>query len=205
MEYPKSYLVWDLETTGLNPETDRIVEVAYMKVENGEITKTYSAILDHDIDIPESASNVHGITRVKATAEGIYPPSAIKNLIEAIQESEAVITHNGIRFDVPFLQCEMRRLGWCETDILWFGKRLNSKHLDTAAMYKAKKIGADRKWHESFFDFASRVLDVKAYGVRYNVKTCCEELGIDMEGIQQHRALGDVTLTQRIYEKLCKQ
>lgn len=203
MEYPKSYLVWDLETTGLNPETDRIVEVACMKVENGEIVKTYSAILNHDIDIPEAAANVHGITREKAAAEGIDPLSVIGYLREAILESEAVMTHNGIRFDVPFLLCEMRRLDYCETDILWTGKRLNSRHIDTAAIYKAKKLGADRKWHESFYDFAVRVLDIKAYGVRYNVKTCCEELGIDMEGIQQHRALGDVTLTQKIYEKLC--
>lgn len=204
MEYPKSYLVWDLETTGLNPETDRIVEVACMKVENGEITKTYSAILNHDIDIPESAANVHGITREKAKAEGLDPTGVIAYLRDAILDSEAVLTHNGIRFDAPFLLSEMRRLGWGETDILWLGGRLKSRHIDTAAMFKAKKIGAERKWHESFFDFASRVLDVKAYGVRYNVKTCCEELGIDMEGIQQHRALGDVTLTQRIYEKLCQ-
>ena len=38
----KEYVCVDLETTGLNPKTDRIIEIGAVKVENGVITDTFS-------------------------------------------------------------------------------------------------------------------------------------------------------------------
>lgn len=199
---PSRYTVWDLETTGLDPQTCRIVEVAAIVVENGEVVESYSAILNHDIDIPEGASAVHGITREKCAAEGVSPASAIDHLLVLINRGEACVTHNGIRFDAPFLMAELEKLGAHGITVSKTRARLVDEHLDTAVMYKANKLGIVRGWNEPFENFANRVMEIRAYGVKYNVGVCCDELGIDRSQITQHRALGDVTLTNEIYKKL---
>ena len=67
---------------------------------------------------------------------------------------------------------------------------------------KGKKLEMDRNWNESFKEYADRVMEVRAPGVKYNVALCCEELEIQVEGIQMHRALGDVTLTHEIFKRV---
>jgi DNA polymerase III epsilon subunit-like protein len=55
---------------------------------------------------------------------------------------------------------------------------------------------------ESFIDFAERVMSVKAYGVKYSLGLCCDEVGIDRKDVKQHRALGDVFLTHALFKKI---
>lgn len=205
MNFPTTYLVWDLETTGLLPKQDRIVEVACMGIEAGGGQRNFQAILNHKIDIPEQASNIHGITTERASQMGVDPISAISHLKDRILEADAIISHNGIRFDIPFLLEEMRRLGYSEYDIGIVERNLEEKTIDTAAVFKAHKLGIERQWYESFYQFCTRILDMKVYGLKYNVAVCCEDLKIDITGITQHRAFGDVTLTEKIYRKLCLQ
>src|SRR4029453_8705694 len=63
--YPTTYVVWDLETTGLDRFNDRIVEFAALMVEDNQVVERTSFILNHGIDIPEDAVRVHGITKKK--------------------------------------------------------------------------------------------------------------------------------------------
>lgn len=53
---------FDLETTGINPATDRIVEISYLKIHpNGkEESRTYR--VNPGIPIPKEASEIHHIT-----------------------------------------------------------------------------------------------------------------------------------------------
>ena len=41
-----SYVVLDLETTGLRPETDRILEIGALKIEDGHVAKQYSVLIN---------------------------------------------------------------------------------------------------------------------------------------------------------------
>lgn len=204
--FPQRYTVWDLETTGLSAENDRIVEVAAIYVEDGKVVDAYSALLNHKMPIPEESSRIHGITQEMCDAEGIEPVIALDVLTQMLTKGDACITHNGIRFDAPFLLAELGRLGTHGIhNMSNVYDRLESQHIDTAVMYKAKKIGLIRAWNEQFNAFANRVMEVRAYGVKYNVGVCCDELGIDRSQVTQHRALGDITLTNEIYKKLAFQ
>lgn len=204
--FPKSYIVWDLETTGLDPITGHIVEVAAVRVANGEIVETYTAILNNGVDIPVEASNVHHITREKCEAEGIDPKEALDKLMAMLNGAEANVTHNGQRFDIPFLAQVTLRLGvggLSAEEHRNFFEKVWSRSIDTAVIMKAKKLGLVRAWNESFVDFATRVMSIKAFGVKYNVSVCCDDLGIDRSNATLHRAGGDVDLTNEIYKALC--
>jgi exodeoxyribonuclease X len=56
------YRVIDIETTGLDPENDKIVEIAYTDVVDSVISGTYSQLINPGISIPYSASAINHIT-----------------------------------------------------------------------------------------------------------------------------------------------
>ena len=48
-----SYIALDLETTGLNPAYDRIIEIGMAKVEQGNVAATYSTLINPGITVGE--------------------------------------------------------------------------------------------------------------------------------------------------------
>ena len=63
-----TYVVFDLETTGLRPNQDRILEIGALKVEEGEVTGTYETFIDNGVPIPQRITDLTGIT--EAMVEG---------------------------------------------------------------------------------------------------------------------------------------
>src|SRR3990167_205817 len=59
LEHP--YAVVDIETTGLDQEKDRIVQIAVVQVTGGELGERWSSYVNPGMPIPEEASRVHGI------------------------------------------------------------------------------------------------------------------------------------------------
>ena len=201
----KNLIVWDLETTGFvdNPEA-RIIEIGAVHVKDGEIVERKSWLLNHNIEIPEVITGITNITKEMIDAEGIDPELAIREFLIFLNKEEYHLTHNGYRFDIPFFVKEIRRMWSFLPEIMHLSleRELRDFGQDSAAMYKAKKLNTTQQPIEDFKDFADRVLNTKAYGVKYNVSIACDELGIDRSQINLHRALGDVELTYEIYKKL---
>lgn len=98
---------FDLETTGTNVATDRIVEISYLKVmPNGEErSKTYR--VNPEMHIPESASAVHGIK----DEDVAYCPTfrEIGKLIAEELKGCDLAGYNSNRFDIPLLAEEFLR------------------------------------------------------------------------------------------------
>lgn len=211
LEYPNSYVVWDLETTGLDPATGHILEIAALVVKNGQVVEEYQTLLAHEnLQVDPQAQAVHGISAEQCMTHGVPAVQALEKLADLIKDAPANITHNGFKFDAPFFLHELVRYGLVEPpdtarQSYLIEHLLMKNHIDTAMLYKAREIGARRGWNENFYDFAQRVADVRAYGVRFNVGACCDALGISREGVQQHRAMADVLLTNEIYKKLTQQ
>jgi DNA polymerase III epsilon subunit-like protein len=203
----KNYIVWDLETSGLNPEKDKILEIGAIVIRDGNIVKEFSALLNHKIDIDPVITNLTGLTKEKLEAEGRDPKEVIGEFIGMLQEEEMNVTHNGFRFDIPFLKAQtFAIMGTMEPD-QWdrlnaFFHKLFMNGIDTAAIYKGKKMGMNRMIGESFLQYANRALLARVYGLKYNVGICCDELGVDRSQITQHRAGGDIILTNEIFKKL---
>lgn len=203
--YPsENYTVWDLETSGLDPKADKILEIGWLCIRGGRETERGSVLLNHPgLEVPELITKITGITTEMCRSGGRIPAEAFMLLNEKIGGYPHV-THNGIRFDIEFFLGVIGRgeAGTSFTGEQWdkYVRGIWGQAIDTAVLFKAGKLGRLRRFNETFEQFAKRVMDERVFGLKYNVAVCCEDLGIEKG--EQHRALGDVLLTNEIYKKL---
>jgi DNA polymerase-3 subunit epsilon len=101
--------VLDLETTGTNLATDRIVEIAVVRI-NTDGSKTIKRKLIHpEMKIPEASSRVHGIT--DEMVKDAPPFRAVANEYKQFIEGCDLAGYNSNRFDWPLLMEEFLRAG----------------------------------------------------------------------------------------------
>lgn len=99
----KSYTAVDLETTGLSPENDKILEIGAVKVVDGKVMDRYSVFVDAGRRIPPKIQELTGITEDMIVG-GRKPEEAVAEFIE-FNEGRPILGHN-IPFDYGFLkQC----------------------------------------------------------------------------------------------------
>lgn len=105
---------FDIETTGVDPEHDRIVTAAVSVVGGGQPAEHRSWLVDPGIDIPADATSVHGITTERAQAEGRISDEAIEEIAAALAEElrngVPIVAFNA-RFDLTVLDRETHRYG----------------------------------------------------------------------------------------------
>ncbi|MDR1562346.1 MAG: 3'-5' exonuclease [Dysgonamonadaceae bacterium] len=105
-------LFFDLETTGINIVTDRIVEISYLKVyPNGE-EESRTRLINPGIPIPQQATEIHGISDEDVKDAPLFK-SIAKSLASNIGSSD-LAGYNSNRFDIPLLAEEFIR---AEVDI----------------------------------------------------------------------------------------
>jgi len=200
IEFPKNYIVWDLETDGFDGNKNHILEIGMFSIRSGEVVSENRWVLNHNIEISEEITNINGMTKAIIDAEGMDPKKGLEEFLEYVKSADANITHNGIKFDIPFLVNHVKVvLEWDEEKLTKLTDHLNKTSIDTAMMFKGNMHSIKRMWNETFYQYAKRVGDAILRG-KYNLGVCCDELGIDRSKITQHRALGDVELTNEIYK-----
>lgn len=105
---------FDLETTGVDVENDRIVTACAVQCGGGHPTQSATWMADPGIDIPEEAAKVHGITTERARAEGRPAAEVIEQLVAALAEcvlaGQPIVAMNA-SFDLTILDREARRHG----------------------------------------------------------------------------------------------
>jgi DNA polymerase-3 subunit epsilon len=107
--------VFDLETTGIDVETSRIVSANVGVIDaNGEFVERRDWLADPGIDIPVGASAVHGITTERARAEGQPARLVVGEIIAALTDvfsrGLAVTIYNA-PYDLTVLNREALRHG----------------------------------------------------------------------------------------------
>ena len=107
--------VFDLETTGIDVETSRIVS-AHVGVLNstGDPVEEWNWLADPGVDIPSGASDVHGITTERARAEGRPAREVVQEIIEVLTSLFArglAVTIYNAPYDLSLLHHEALRYG----------------------------------------------------------------------------------------------
>jgi DNA polymerase-3 subunit epsilon len=74
---------FDLETTGVDVEADRIVTASIVRVTAGE-RSVAEWLVDPGIEIPQEATDVHGITTAQARADGVPTVECLPALVESL-------------------------------------------------------------------------------------------------------------------------
>lgn len=103
-EHTKAYIIIDLETTGLDPINDRIIEIGAIKI--GKENKEYSSIIWQDIKLSEKISNITGISN-EDIKKGKDEKNAINEFIDFIGE-DTLVGYN-INFDIKFINESLKR------------------------------------------------------------------------------------------------
>ncbi|GGU12972.1 3'-5' exonuclease [Streptomyces violascens] len=105
---------FDLETTGVDVENDRIVTACVVCCGGGLPTRSATWLADPGIEIPEEAAKVHGITTEKARTEGRPAAEVIEqviaSLLDAVEGGLPIVAMNA-SFDLTVLDREARRHG----------------------------------------------------------------------------------------------
>lgn len=195
------YIVFDIETTGFVAPACSILEIGCFIVRGKEIERKHW-VLDNKIEIPERIIEITGITPEIIEKEGRDPKECLEEFLPLFKNCTKNITHNGIRFDIPFLtNYAASVLGWDDEQKENVVSLLRLTAYDTAVEVKAKKLDMSMMDDEHFINFADRVMSVRARGVKFNLGLCVEELGIKLD-LVQHRAMADVELTHEVYKKI---
>nr|WP_275901764.1 5'-3' exonuclease H3TH domain-containing protein [Brevibacterium zhoupengii] len=99
---------FDLETTGVDPATARIVTAAF--VESADSSRTWLA--DPGVEIPEPARAVHGITTEFAQANGAPVAEVVAELctvLADLKSADAVVVGHNIVYDLSVMSAEVKR------------------------------------------------------------------------------------------------
>ena len=105
----KPIVFFDLETTGISIATDRVVEISILKVFPNGNKESKTWLVNPEIEIPEEATAVHGITNEKVVTEPTFKELA-PQINEMIADSD-LAGFNSNRFDIPLLAEELLRAG----------------------------------------------------------------------------------------------
>lgn len=110
----QDFVALDLETTGLNPVRDRILEIGAIKIKNGCAVAEYATLVDCQMNIPAMITGITGITNEmleQARCEGKAPKAAqaVEELVEFCEDLP-ILGHN-ISFDYGFIKQNAVNLG----------------------------------------------------------------------------------------------
>lgn len=104
----RSYVAFDLETTGLRPMCDKILEIGAVKVEDGEVTETFETLLDNGVLIPPQITKLTGITEEMVKGAPTMQEAVGKFLAFA---GDCVLLGHNIQFDYSFMKQNAAALG----------------------------------------------------------------------------------------------
>lgn len=95
------YIALDVETTGLNPAKDKLLEIGAARIIDGEVAETYSVLIDTGVPVPPRIQELTGITdEMQKTGRKI--DMVIREFVEFC-ENLPVLGHN-VQFDFGFLK-----------------------------------------------------------------------------------------------------
>jgi DNA polymerase-3 subunit epsilon len=105
----KPLAIFDLETTGINITSDRIVEIAIIKVHPDGTEERYCQRVNPQMPIPKNISEIHGIYEEDILNEPTFAEIA-DTVVAFIGESD-LAGYNSNKFDIPVLAEELMRVG----------------------------------------------------------------------------------------------
>lgn len=101
MQGLQDFICIDLETTGLNPKRDRIIEIGAVKVRNGQIVETYQQLIDPKQQLEERVEVLTGIS-----SKELEGKPTIQEVLPTLREflGDDVLLGHRVLFDYSFLK-----------------------------------------------------------------------------------------------------
>jgi len=174
--FPNDYFVVDIETTGLDYETDEIVEIAAMKVVNNHI-ESMENWYNKDAVISDYLKTNTTLTQEFITANGIDIDTAVQQFREYVGYNSILVGHN-IGFDISFLRQSMR-LRSIKQKTLY--SNFSNYFIDTMLIAK-------------YFSHST----LKKHSVDFMV---ANDPTLNPEKLEQHFAISDIQIEKNIFDQ----
>lgn len=157
----REFIIYDTETTGLNPLDCDIIEISAIKVKNivGEmdVADEMDVYINIGYPLPEIITQITGITDDLLKTDGVSPEEAAAKFAEFIGDSPVMVGYNSVSFDTKFVEKLLfEKLSKSfdpefQLDVLTMAKEKTEKPHKLCDM--AEKAGAtDLQFHRSIDD-----------------------------------------------------
>ncbi|HLR35760.1 MAG TPA: PolC-type DNA polymerase III [Tissierellales bacterium] len=103
-----SYVVFDIETTGLSPKNDRITEIGAVKIEDGKIVDRYNQLVNPGVPIPEKIVELTGISD-----ELVKNEPKVNEILPEFYEfiKDTILVAHNASFDIGFIRENFFKIG----------------------------------------------------------------------------------------------
>lgn len=185
-EYIEDYVVFDLETTGVSPYNDEVIEISAVKARKGKVVEEFSQLVNPKRTIPFAASRVNNITD-DMVSDAPFFDEVLRNFLKFVGE-DVLVGHNIQSFDMKFIYRDCERYfhqlitnDYVDTLILakrcfpeWRHRRLG----DLADYYGISTQGAHRaladcRMNQRVFELLGKEMNTEKKKILdSNVKTC---------------------------------
>jgi DNA polymerase-3 subunit epsilon len=138
----------DIETTGGSAHDSRITEIGALRVENGEVVRTYSQLLDPEQPVPAFITGLTGISTDMVRGQPTFAQIAdeLRQLLDG-----AIFVAHFVQFDYGFIKQEYARLGQA-----FNMDRLCTVRLDRRLYPEQPRHGLDKVIERMSLDVANR-------------------------------------------------
>ena len=175
-----SYAVMDLETTGLSIETDRVVSVAAVRVQNGQIFlgDTFTELVNPGRSIPAESIKIHGI-KPDQVAGARHAAAVFQDFLDWLG-SDILVAHYA-EFDLHFTNITMQSL---------YGFNLQNLVIDLVRMCQGVVLPND------------------PYGINRHKRKCGLDELVERYGLsraERHTAAGDALVSALIFQRMLAQ
>ncbi len=119
----EDYVIFDLETTGVDVNTDEVIEISAIRVRAGEPVEEFSTLVNPGRPIPFNATQINGITD-EMVSDAPEFSKAFKDFLDFVG-NDVLVGHNIHRFDLKFLNRAAE---------LYWGKTIGNDHIDTLGL-----------------------------------------------------------------------
>ena len=185
-EYIEDYVVFDLETTGVSPYNDEVIEISAVKARKGKVVEEFSQLVNPKRTIPFAASRVNNITD-DMVSDAPFFDEVLRHFLEFVGE-DVLVGHNIQSFDMKFIYRDCER---------YFHQLITNDYVDTLILAKRcfpewrhRKLGnladyygistqgahralADCRMNQRVFELLGKEMNTeKKKTLDSNVKTC---------------------------------
>ncbi len=124
-EYIEDYVVFDLETTGVSPYNDEVIEISAVKARKGKVVEEFSQLVNPKRTIPFAASRVNNITD-DMVSDAPFFDEVLRNFLKFVGE-DVLVGHNIQSFDMKFIYRDCER---------YFHQLITNDYVDTLILAK---------------------------------------------------------------------
>ena len=172
-------------------------QAALLRVKGEEILDSANIYIkwDTDLKVSDAAAAMNHYNQRTIDSIGISSEKAFEKIYSWIEESEYVVGHNTLGFDLHLLINFYKMYGKST-------KHLSQKFIDTNTICKGIKLGIPYSPKENFLEYQYRMYSIRQKGLKTKMALMATEYGIEFDESLMHSADYDLKINKKLWDKI---